>query len=71
MTDYQQDRYTIRPPKPALDRYPVVAVTQRSPMSRRRAAERFAYYFKREFGYDRRRFAFLKGCGKLAEHSHR
>jgi hypothetical protein len=48
-----EDRYTIELPDSikgiAQD---LVRVRRTSPLNQRRAVERFAYYFKREFGYD-------------------
>ena len=47
------DRYTIQLPRPIKGvAQPLVAVRRTSPLTHRRAVERFAYYFKCEFKYD-------------------
>ena len=47
------DRYTIQLPRPLNGiEGEFVTVRRTSPLAHRRAVERFAYYFKREFSYD-------------------
>lgn len=47
------DRFAIQLPRPIKGvAEPLVAVRLLSPLTHRRAVERFAYYFKREFRYD-------------------